>query len=105
NAEVVRCNKTQHCRANEKPGRGLRANRVSPSAEVSSLNGGCHIWCVHALRTAVAQSATFKLNSPKMAVPGRNYRSGVIYLIRAHNGRSRIHGIEARQPAGGINPR
>ena len=70
-------------RANEKPGCELHANRVSPSAEVSSLNGGCWRWRVTRAAYAVAQSATFQLNSPKMAVHGqkrRNFNQEVRFL-------------------------
>jgi len=70
----------------EKPGCGVcNANRVSPSAEVSSLNGGCHIMVRPRAAYALEQSATSKLNWPKMAVPGRNYQADMKFLIRGRN--------------------
>jgi hypothetical protein len=42
------------------------------------------LWLPHTVRPraayAFAQSATFKLNWPKMAVPGRNYQADMRFL-------------------------
>jgi hypothetical protein len=54
------------------PAAGI-ANRVSLSGSVVA-EGGCHKKCVSRAAYAVAQSATFELNSPKMAVRGQKLR-------------------------------
>jgi len=84
------------CRSNEKPGCGVARKPGFPFSGSVIADGGCHIWCVSRAAYAVAQSATLQLNSRKMAVPGRNYLSGMIFYRRTATSMVKTYGIEAR---------